>query len=144
MVVVREAMDADAEALASLSTQLGYPADAATMRDRLHRIQSQRVGCVFVAVDDEKVVGWTHVVERIHLEDLPFAEIAGLIVDENARNTGVGASLLRAAEAWAQEHGYEHMRVRSNVIRERAHRFYDREGYARLKRQLVFEKRLPK
>ena len=141
-VVVREATDGDADALASLSTQLGYPADTATMRGRLHRVQSQGIGCVFVAVADDEVVGWTHVVERFHLEDAPFAEIAGLVVDERARSTGVGASLLRAAEAWARDHGFERMRVRSNVIRERAHRFYDREGYAGLKRQVVFEKHL--
>jgi hypothetical protein len=34
------------------------------------------------------------------------------------------------------------MRVRSNVIRERAHEFYKREGYAEKKRQVVFEKSL--
>jgi hypothetical protein len=34
------------------------------------------------------------------------------------------------------------MRVRSNVIRERAHRFYLREGYAEKKRQAVFLKQL--
>ena len=141
-VVVREATDGDVVALALLSTQLGYPTDAATMRDRLHRVQSQKIGCVFVALADGGVCGWTHVVERFHLEDPPFAEIAGLIVDEQARGARVGASLLRAAESWAREHGYEQMRVRSNVIRERAHRFYDREGYARLKRQVVFEKNL--
>jgi GNAT superfamily N-acetyltransferase len=139
-VIVREATDDDVDALASLSTQLGYPADAATMRDRLHRVQSQRIGCVFVAVDDGKVLGWTHVVERLHLEDPPFAEIAGLIVDEHARGARIGASLLRTAESWARDRGLERMRVRSNVIRERAHRFYDREGYAQLKRQVVFEK----
>jgi hypothetical protein len=32
--------------------------------------------------------------------------------------------------------------VRSNVIRERAHRFYLREAYAERKRQVVFEKPL--
>ena len=142
-VVIREATDGDVGALASLSTQLGYPTDAATMRDRLHRVQSQKIGCVFVAVGDGGVCGWTHVVERLHLEDPPFAEIAGLIVDEHARGTRVGAFLLHAAESWARERGYERMRVRSNVIRERAHRFYDREGYAQLKRQVVFEKNLP-
>jgi len=143
-VTVREATEDDAGALASLSTQLGYPADATTMRDRLHRVQSQRIGCVFVAVRDDTVLGWTHVIEHFHLEDPPFAEIAGLIVDEHARGARVGASLLRAAESWARDRGHDRMRVRSNVIRERAHRFYDREGYAQLKRQVVFEKNLPK
>jgi hypothetical protein len=32
--------------------------------------------------------------------------------------------------------------VRSNVVRERAHRFYLREGYVERKRQVVFDKTL--
>ena len=139
-VVIREAIDGDAAALASLSTQLGYPADAATMRERLRRVQAQGSGCVFVAVDGEAVVGWTHVVERLQLEDEPLAEIAGLIVDQNVRSAGVGAQLVRAAKGWARAQGYGTLRVRSNVIRERAHRFYVREGYVERKRQVVFEK----
>ena len=139
-IVVREATDGDVDALASLSTQLGYPADASTMRERLRRVQSLRAGCVFVAVEDGSVVGWTHVVERVQLEDAPLAEIAGLIVEGTMRGSGVGAQLLQAAEAWARERGYMRMRVRSNVMRERAHRFYEREGYVGVKRQVVFEK----
>jgi GNAT superfamily N-acetyltransferase len=141
-VSIREADDGDAAALAALSTQLGYPADAATLRERLHRVRSQKIGRVFVAVDAGAVVGWTHVVERFHLEEIPFAEIAGLVVDENARNAGVGALLLRTAEAWARDGGHTQLRVRSNVIRERAHRFYAREGYVERKRQVVFDKPL--
>jgi hypothetical protein len=34
------------------------------------------------------------------------------------------------------------MRVNSNVVRERAHRFYLREGYTERKRQAVFFKQL--
>ena len=37
-VAIREANDGDAAALASLSTQLGYPADASVMRERLRRV----------------------------------------------------------------------------------------------------------
>jgi len=47
-----------------------------------------------------------------------------------------------AAEQWARVHGFALMRVRSNVVRERAHRFYEREGYARVKTQAVFRKAL--
>jgi GNAT superfamily N-acetyltransferase len=141
-VVIREAIDGDAAAVASLSTQLGYPADVATMRERLRRVQAHCVGCVFVAVDGDVVVGWTHVVERFHLEEALFAEIAGLVVDEAVRGVGVGASLLRAAESWVRERGYDRLRVRSNVIRARAHRFYEREGFVECKRQVVFDKYL--
>jgi GNAT superfamily N-acetyltransferase len=88
------------------------------------------------------VVGWTHVVPRLHLEEVPFCELAGLVVADGARGAGIGRSLLQAAERWAREHGHTRFRVRSNVVRERAHGFYRREGYAERKRQVVFEKDL--
>ncbi|HEY3676065.1 MAG TPA: GNAT family N-acetyltransferase, partial [Candidatus Tumulicola sp.] len=68
--------------------------------------------------------------------------IAALVVDESERGNGTGAALLQAAEAWARERGVRCIRVRSNVIRADAHRFYEREKYAPLKDQRVFEKRM--
>ena len=142
-VSIRPAVNADAAALAELSTQLGYPLDEATMRARLAQVREHRVGEVFIAADAcDRVLGWTHVVPRLHLEEAPFAELAGLIVADGARGNGVGAALLLAAEAWAREHGHVRLRVRSNVVRERAHRFYVREGYVERKRQAVFDKTL--
>lgn len=57
---------------------------------------------------------------------------------------GVGATLLAAAEAWAAARGHDTLRVRSNVIRVDAHRFYERLGYERVKQSLVFQKHLPR
>lgn len=143
-ISIRPARSADVAALAELSTQLGYPADAETLRERLAGVRERGVGEVFVAVDaHDRVLGWAHVVPRLHLEEPPFAELAGLVVGDGARGAGVGATLLQAAEQWARQHGFAHFRVRSNVMRERAHRFYTREGYVERKRQVVFEKALP-
>jgi GNAT superfamily N-acetyltransferase len=140
-ISIRPAQDADATALAELSGQLGYPLDAAAMRVRLQRVREAGNGEVFVAVTTAgAVVGWTHVVKREQLEDAPFAELSGLIVDASARNAGLGALLLQSAERWASDNGLARLRVRSNVVRERAHRFYLRAGYAERKRQVVFEK----
>jgi GNAT superfamily N-acetyltransferase len=142
-ISIRSARSSDAAALADLSTQLGYPADADTLRERLTGVRDQDVGEVFVAADaQDRVLGWTHVVPRLHLEESPFAELAGLVVGATARGDGVGAALLSAAEQWARAHGYARLRVRSNVVRERAHRFYLREGYVERKRQVVFDKPL--
>lgn len=142
-ISIRPARSDDVLALAELSTQLGYPASADMLRERLARVRDQGVGEVFVAADaHDRVLGWTHVVPRLHLEEAPFAELAGLVVGDGARGAGVGAALLSAAEQWARQHGFVHFRVRSNVVRERAHRFYLREGYVERKRQVVFDKPL--
>ncbi|HEY3521827.1 MAG TPA: GNAT family N-acetyltransferase [Rhodanobacteraceae bacterium] len=137
---IRAATLADAESLARLSDQLGYPADGKTIARRLHDINEQSAGAVMVAEVDGKVVGWAHVLPQRRLEHDANAELAGLVVDEAARGAGIGRALLHAIEAWASEHGCPELVVRSNVIRERAHRFYLREGYAEKKRQAVFVK----
>ena len=61
---------------------------------------------------------------------------------EASRGRKIGATLVAAAEAWARERGHGRMRVRSNVLRQPAHRFYERLGYAVTKRQAVFDKSL--
>ena len=142
-ISIRPAAPEDIAALADLSTQLGYPAEAETIGVRLAQVREQRAGQVFVAVNGASVViGWTHVAPRLNIEEEPFAELAGLVVGDRARGRGVGALLLHAAEDWAREQGYARLRVRSNVLRERAHGFYRREGYVERKRQVVFEKPL--
>ncbi len=100
-------------------------------------------GVVLVAVDARDVAcGFAHAEPRHLLIADPFIELAALVVDETARGSGAGARLLGAVEAWAREHGFASVRVRSNVLRERAHGFYLREGYIEKKRQVVFLKRL--
>jgi GNAT superfamily N-acetyltransferase len=137
---IRPALAGDATALAELSTQLGYAVGATEIGERLARVRAQRMGEVFVAEIDGRVVGWTHVVPRLQLEDPAHAELAGLVVAEGVRGEGVGAALLAAAEGWARAQGFALLRVRSNVVRERAHRFYERAGYCRVKQQAVFHK----
>lgn len=46
------------------------------------------------------------------------------------------------AQDWARGQGMTRLRVRSNVIRGRAHRFYLRLGFERVKSQAVFDKSL--
>lgn len=143
MTTIREAASADAGALATLSGQLGYPADASAIARRLDDMARHRAGLVLVAIGPEDdVAGFAHVEPRHPLTVEAFAELAALVVSEAARGQRVGSALLAAVEAWARERGFASVRVRSNVIRDRAHRFYLREGYIESKRQAVFLKRL--
>lgn len=141
-VTVREMTAADAAAVASLSGQLGYAAGAAEIARRFAGLASVPESLVLVAEREHELVGWVHVLVQRRLEVDPFAEIGGLVVDARARGGGIGAALLAAAEAWAREQGVDAVRVRSNTIREDTHRFYRREGYAVLKTQVNFHKKL--
>jgi GNAT superfamily N-acetyltransferase len=122
-----------------LFAQLGYPNDAATIERMIARLTPARQK--FVAELASRVIGFVAVEMRDELADCEGAEILALVVDETERGNGTGAALVRMAEAWAQERGAQRIRVRSNVIRKDAHRFYERENYAPVKDQRVFEKR---
>jgi GNAT superfamily N-acetyltransferase len=132
--------DGDAEGIARLCAQLGYPTDGAAIRRRLAGLDDGHA--VFVARRDDAVEGWLHVALTRALEYEPCAEILGLVVDDGARSRGTGAALVAAAEAWARARGLPEMRVRSRDARTRAHAFYRRQGYEDWKGQLVFRKRL--
>ena len=139
---IRPARPGDAAELARLSTQLGYPMSAPVAAAQLAEVTGREDHALLVAEAPDGLAGWIQVsVSRI-FETPSAAEIAGLIVDEARRGAGVGPRLLRAAEDWARSRGCRAVRVRSNVVRQRAHAFYEREGYGKVKVQQVFEKPL--
>jgi GNAT superfamily N-acetyltransferase len=138
---IRPARVSDASAIARLSGQLGYPMTAEDAAARVRAMEDLPDHAVLVAQPDGVVAGWLHVCRRLTVER-EYAEITSLVVDEAARSKGLGARLLAAAEGWAKTAGLAVVRVRSNVIRERAHGFYARHGYGEKKRQIVLEKSL--
>lgn len=142
-VTLRPAALNDAATLAELTTQLGYPVAADEQERRLRGVMGRPDDAVLVAVDErDRPIGWIHVALAGLLELSDTALIQGLVVDEAYRSAGVGRLLTEAGEAWARDHGAARMQVRSRISRERAHRFYAREGYDRIKTSYVFEKRL--
>ena len=142
-IKVRWARPSDAAQLAELSAELGYPATPREIRERLRRLKPAAAHAVFVAeAPGSGVIGWLHVSRSLLLESPLRAEVNGLVVASAARSQGAGKLLLRAAEQWAREQKCTGMNVRSNVVRERAHAFYEREGYAHYKTQKAFRKHL--
>lgn len=139
-VEIRRIRPADAEAVAVLCGQLGYPADGVAVAERMRSIAADANRAVLVACVNGAVAGWIDLSVEYHLQSEAAALIGGLVVAEAARGQGIGLALCRAAEAWARGRGVAKMRVRSNAIRERAHAFYLRDGYAWVKTSAVFEK----
>jgi GNAT superfamily N-acetyltransferase len=142
-VKVRRAQARDAARIAELSGQLGYPATEAQIEKRLRQLMRASKHIVLVAEKPGAgVIGWIHASVMNLLESETRVEINGLIVADGHRSVGAGAKLLEAAEQWARRHGCERVNVRSNVIRERAHAFYLRQGYDHYKTQKAFRKAL--
>jgi len=138
---VREALDADAGRIAALARQLGYDVPVAHVERQLARRDADFE--IFVAVVPRVgVVGWAAVSIRESIAWSRLAELDGLIVEDEYRGAGIGRALLTRVETFARESRCPVLRLRSNVLRERAHGFYEREGYVSPKSQRVFEKRL--
>ena len=139
---IRRARSGDAVRLAALSGELGYPATVSEIKTRMSRLKAAGDNALFVADSDGEVVGWLHVSASNLLEVPRRAEVNGLVVAEQHRSLGAGARLLGAAETWARKKKCANMSVRSNVIRGRAHEFYERQGYEHYKTQKAFRKPL--
>lgn len=143
-LAIREPEPGDYARLAELAGQLGYKSSAPDVGRRLAGMQGSSDHAMYVAETSEgEVVGWIAVFVWRGVESDTRAEISGLVVDEKARSMGIGQRLLERAEQWAREKGCTAVGLRSNVIRDRAHAFYERLGYQHVKTQKAFRKALP-
>ena len=136
--MIRPANERDAEALARLAGELGYPSTRDEIIERLSLLRAISDNEVLVFEDK----AWIHVAIGTSLETGRVAEIRGLVVTESARSKGIGEKLVRAAEEWARERGMNRLRVRTNINRTRTHAFYERCGFALAKTSRVYEKQL--
>jgi GNAT superfamily N-acetyltransferase len=139
---IREAQPRDYARIADLAGQLSYPSSADDIAARLEGMKRSSDHAVFVAVLDGKVAGWLGVYVCRMVEAEARAEVSGLVVDERFRSQRIGWHLLDHAEHWAREKGCGVIGLRSNVIRDRAHAFYERNGYKHVKTQKAFRKDL--
>jgi GNAT superfamily N-acetyltransferase len=138
---IREMTAEDADQVAALSGELGYPSTPEQIVARLEGIGKHTKARAFVALDGNgRVQGWVHVYGRYHVESDRTAEIGGLVVAAEWRSRGIGRALMGAAEAWAREGGYGQVRLGSNVARDDAHRFYRNLGYTISKSHYRFQK----
>lgn len=94
---------------------------------------------IYVAEEGNEITGWIQVSFFTRLESGSFFEIVGLVVDERYRSRGIGKQLITQAKVWCREKGNYRLRVRCNIKRADAHRFYINAGFREVKEQKVFE-----
>ncbi len=138
-IEIRTVKRSDAKSLALLSTELGYPARTAQVNKRLAHLAADPMHRIFVAEFDD-VVGWIQVSAVETLESGTFAEILGLVVAKSFQDRGIGTRLVAAAETWARRKKCRRIRVRTNIVRVQAQKFYKKLGYSLKKTQEVFDK----
>ncbi|MFN2609499.1 MAG: GNAT family N-acetyltransferase [Actinomycetota bacterium] len=135
MIETRPAGPDDFQSVASLLAELGRPdvlgpEDGEWARHSWKRYLSREDTLCFVAYDEDKVIGFIDVEfrQRLNMRSMQ-AWVPDLIVSEDARSKGAGRLLLEEAVAAAKERGCFGITLESAVWRERAHAFYEREGW---------------
>lgn len=133
-VRIRDASPEDAQALAVLLDELGYPTDPTAVAERMAVIEGTPVSRAMVAVADAADGGQVVGLAVVHV--LPFIEhpghwarLAALVVSSRSRGGGVGKALVTAVEQHARQSGATMVEVTSSARRTAAHDFYRRLGY---------------
>jgi len=129
-VEIRRAVLADAEAIAPLVSELGYPVSITQMHQRLQVILADEDYHTLVACIHGQVVGFIGARTGARYEDDGrYGQIMALAVAPGQRRRGVGRVLMGAVEASIGEHGARVLSVVSGNQRSDAHAFYEKCGY---------------
>ena len=128
-MTTRPAAATDAEAIAALFTDEGYPAGPSDIVERLTRFSSEH-SQVVVAEHEGVVLGFiaVHALPRFEHDDR-ILRVLALVVDAGARERGVGRRLMAEAERIAGELGAAFVEVTSGHHRPDARRLYESMGY---------------
>jgi GNAT superfamily N-acetyltransferase len=131
-VALRQATTADANHVAALLTELGYPSTAAQVLDRVTHALHSGTSCLLIAQSASEVAG------LMCAELVPYfptgatvCRVTSLVVAAKHRGRGLGRTLLAGAAEFARQHRCSGIELTSAERRVEAHRFYQGLGFAR-------------
>jgi GNAT superfamily N-acetyltransferase len=128
-VTLRPATSADADRIAALFTEEGYPAGQSDIVARLERFASP-FSKVVVADHEGEILGFIalHVLPRFEHDDR-IVRILALVVDSGVRERGIGRLLMAEAERLATEVGAAFVELTAGHHRPEARHLYESLGY---------------
>jgi N-acetylglutamate synthase-like GNAT family acetyltransferase len=141
-ISIRPAEKQDCSGITALTNQLGYPSTFEKICEIMDLVMAHNDHKVFIAQKADKIVGYIHLIHSMRIGSNPFIEIAAFIVDDSSRSIGIGSALIKATENWAAELDLKDIRIRSNIIRQEAHNFFQNRGFQNIKTQEVFLKHI--
>lgn len=125
----------DCEAIAQLTTQLGYPTSSQSVVQRLNQIDSAKNYHTLVIENETSVIAYTGFIELFSSEhDLTFIQVQVFVVDQAYRANGIGSTLMQAIEQFAYEKKIKTIKLNSGnrAEREAAHVFYEKIGFEKI------------
>jgi GNAT superfamily N-acetyltransferase len=128
-ITIRAATASDAERLATLLTDEGYPAGPSDLAARIDRFLSSG-SHVLVAEAADAVVGFVafHVIPRFETDER-FVRVIALVVDAAERERGVARLLLADVERIAIDEGVSFLEVTAGRHRPEARQLFESLGY---------------
>ncbi|MBV9798893.1 MAG: GNAT family N-acetyltransferase [Solirubrobacterales bacterium] len=143
-LVIRPAEAGDADAIAVLLGELGYPSRAAEARDRLERLLADADAGVLVAEAGGRAIGVAayDLVWTLH-RSAPQCRITTAVIDSGQRRRGVGRALIDAIESLARERGCFRLEVTTRPSRTDAVAFYASLGFEDRPHRFAKALRLP-
>jgi GNAT superfamily N-acetyltransferase len=128
-LTLRPASETDAERIAALFTEEGYPAGPSDIAERLSRFASPH-SQVVIADHEGEVLGFIalHALPRFEHTDRVI-RIMALVVDAGVRDRGVGHMLMEEAERIGRELGAAFVEVTAGRHRPDALHLYEALGY---------------
>jgi GNAT superfamily N-acetyltransferase len=126
---IRPAAEADADTIAALFTDEGYPAGPSDILERLTRFASDH-SRVLVAEHDGALLGFIalHAMPRFEHDDR-ILRVLALVVDAGARERGVGRALMAEAERVGADLDAAFIEITAGHHRPEARRLYESLGY---------------
>jgi ribosomal protein S18 acetylase RimI-like enzyme len=128
-IALRPATTADAERIATLFTEEGFPAGPSDIVGRLERFASAH-SRVIVAELDGEVLGFIalHALPRFEHDDR-IIRVLALVVEAGVRERGVGHLLMTEAESVGRELGAAFCEVTAGHHRAEAQHLFESLGY---------------
>ena len=144
-LIVRPATPADLPAWYALRVQLWPDATTPTDEQDMRDFLAAPTWCILLAEADGRAVGFLETSLRDYAEGCdsePVGYLEGWFVAEPYRRQGVGAALVRAAEAWARSRGCTEMASDAELHNLGSHRAHEALGYEEVERVVLFRKTL--
>jgi GNAT superfamily N-acetyltransferase len=128
-ITLRPATPRDAERIAALFTDEGYPSGPSDIVERLARFDSEH-SRVIVADNGGQVLGFVaiHALPRFEHTDR-IIRIMALVVDAGERGRGIGRLLMEEAERLGRDLDAAFAEVTAGHHRPDAHHLYEELGY---------------
>lgn len=128
-LLLRPAAVEDADRIATLLTDEGYPTGVSDIVARLERFDGE-TSTVIVADAEGEVIGFLalHVLPRFEHDDR-VVRILALVVDPGARDRGIGQRLVAEAERLGAEVGAAFVETTAGHHRPEARGLFEARGY---------------